>query len=151
MIDFGTVLNGYHMDETRMFVIGKMPERAMKASLAAMEIRNTILENVKPGVSMDDLFQISVEKAKSLGYEKEYLGPPDNKVSFVGHGIGLELVEPPFLASRKYSRLVAGMTLAIEPKMLFEGEFSAGIEDVFQVTETGYRMISKVPTTVFIC
>ena len=151
MIDFGTVLNGYHMDETRMFAIGKMPERAMNACLAAMEIRNTILENVKPGVTMDNLFQVSVEKAKSLGYEKEYLGPPGYKVSFVGHGVGLELVEPPIIASRKHSPLRAGMTLAIEPKMLFDSEFSAGIEDVFQVTETGYRMISQVPTTVFIC
>jgi Xaa-Pro aminopeptidase len=151
MIDFGTVLNGYHMDETRMFAIGKMPDEAMKASMAAIEIRNTILENVKPGVPMDELFQISVEKAKSLGYEDEYLGPPDYKVSFVGHGIGLELVEHPILAKGMQNRLEAGMTLAIEPKMLFQDKFSAGVEDVFLVTETGYRMITTVPTTVFIC
>ncbi len=68
MIDLGSVLNGYHMDETRMFAIESMPVRAMNACRAAIEIHNAVLEIVKPGISLDELFLHSVETAKSLGY-----------------------------------------------------------------------------------
>jgi len=151
MIDLGSVLNGYHMDETRMFAIGSMPGRAMDACRAAIEIHNVVLEKVKPGVSLDELFRHSVETAKSLGYAEPYLGPPGHEVSFVGHGIGLEIVEFPIIASGKKERLESGMTFALEPKMVFENKFSAGIESVFLVTETGARLISRVPLEIFIC
>ena len=70
---------------------------------------------------------------------------------FVGHGIGLEIVEPPFIAKNRKDILKPGMTFALEPKILFENEFSAGIESVFVVTDTGVRLISKVPVEVFVC
>ena len=151
MIDFGSVLNGYHMDETRMFAIESMPGRAMDACRAAIEIHNAVLEIVKPDISLDELFLHSVETAKSLGYSEPYLGPPGHEVSFVGHGIGLELIEFPIIAGGKKERLEPGMTFALEPKMVFENEFSAGIESVFLVTETGARLISKMPLEIFIC
>ncbi|MDX2439841.1 MAG: Xaa-Pro peptidase family protein [Desulfobacterales bacterium] len=151
MIDLGSVLNGYHMDETRMFAIESMPVRAMNACRAAIEIHNAVLEIVKPGISLDELFRHSVETAKSLGYAEPYLGPPGHEVSFVGHGIGLELIEFPIIAGGKKERLEPGMTFALEPKMVFENEFSAGIESVFLVTETGARLISKMPLEIFIC
>ncbi len=151
MIDLGSVLNGYHVDETRMFAIGSMPGRAMDACRAAIEIHNAVLEKVKPGISIDELFRHSVETANSLGYAKPYLGPPGHEVSFVGHGIGLEIVEFPIIASGKKERIEPGMTFALEPKMVFENEFSAGIESVFLVTETGARLISRVPLEIFIC
>jgi Xaa-Pro dipeptidase len=151
MVDFGTVLNGYHMDETRMFAIGSMPDKAFRACQTAMEIHNKVLDTVKPGVTLAELYQVSVSKAESLGYSEQFLGPPGDKVVFVGHGIGLELVESPIIAKDKEYHLEAGMTFSLEPKMVFENEFSAGIESVFLVTEKGYRLISKVPVDIFIC
>jgi Xaa-Pro dipeptidase len=151
MIDLGTVVNGYHTDETRMFAIGSMPERAMKACQASIEIHNTVLENVKPGVTVSELFRISVAKAESLGYADQYLGPVGHKVTFIGHGIGLELTEHPIIARNRDYILEPGMTFSLEPKMVFENEFSAGIESIFLVTETGHRLISKVPVDIFIC
>ncbi len=134
-----------------MFALGAMPDHAMKVCQASIEIHNSVLGKVKPGVSVDELFQHSVSIAKSLGYAKEYLGPPGYKVSFIGHGIGLELIEPPIIAKGRKDRLEKGMTFALEPKMVFEGEFAAGIESVVLVTETGSSLISKVPVEVFIC
>jgi Xaa-Pro aminopeptidase len=150
MIDFGAVLNGYHIDETRMFAIRTMPEKAYRASMAAIEIHNRILEEAKPGVTTDALFQFARDLAKSLGYDEFFLGPPAHKVKFVGHGIGLELVEPPFVAQNRGVSLEPGMVFALEPKMVFENEFSAGIESVFCVHETGARLISTVPVEIFI-
>ncbi|MFC1821622.1 M24 family metallopeptidase [Thermodesulfobacteriota bacterium] len=151
LIDFGTVLNGYHLDETRMFAIGSMPEKAMKACKVAIEIHDEILDKLKPGMTVGELFETSVNKAKLLGYSDTYLGPPDHKVSFVGHGVGLELIEHPIIAKGKQDILVPGMTLALEPKIVFENEFAAGIESVMLVTEKGCRLLSKVPVEVFIC
>jgi Xaa-Pro aminopeptidase len=69
----------------------------------------------------------------------------------VGHGIGLELIEPPVIAENKNDRLVPGMVFALEPKMVFENEFSAGVESDFLVTERGSRLLSRIPAKVFVC
>jgi Xaa-Pro dipeptidase len=150
MIDFGTVVNGYHIDETRFFAIGSMPERANQACLAAMEIHNEIIERATPGTAVSELFEYSVSRAAALGYQEQYLGPRGYKVVFVAHGVGLELVEPPYIAQGRPDLLAVGMTFALEPKLVFEGEFSAGIESVFVVTEKGGRLISKTPVEIFI-
>ena len=151
MVDMGLVLNGYHLDETRMLAIGGMPDKAMQASRAAIEIHNQVIDRAKPGIAVQELFEHSVNLAQSLGYAETYLGPPRHKVSFIGHGIGLEIVEPPFMAKNRKDILKPGMTFALEPKMLYENEFAAGIESVFVVTDTGARLISKVPVEVFVC
>ena len=151
MVDLGSVLNGYHMDETRMFAIDSLPEKAMQACLASIEIHDAVLEKVRPGVALESLFDLSEKLAERLGYAENYLGIPGHKVSFIGHGIGLELIEPPFMARNRKDCLEEGMVFALEPKMVFENEFSAGIESVFQVTEKCVRLISKVPVKVFVC
>ena len=151
MVDFSSVLNGYHMDETRMFALGSMPDKAVRACEAAIEIHNAVLEKVEPGMALGELFQISFSKAKTLGYEEQYLGPPGYQVAFIAHGVGLELIEPPIIAKDREDHLIPGMTFALEPKMVFQHEFAAGIESVFLVTETGYRLISQVPVEIFIC
>lgn len=151
MIDLATVMNGYHMDETRMFAIGSMPEKALNACRAAIEIQNSVIEKVTPGITVEELFLHAESLAASLGYAEYFLGPPGYKVSFIGHGVGLELIEQPVIARGKKDRLEPGMVFALEPKMLFPDEFSAGIESVFLVTETGARLISMVAPEVFIC
>jgi Xaa-Pro dipeptidase len=151
MVDLGSVLNGYHMDETRMFAIGSMPAKAMQTCRAAMEIHDAIIEKAKPGITLEELFDHSVRLAAKLGYAESYLGIPEHKVSFIGHGIGLEIVEPHIIARNRKDRLEPGMVFALEPKFVYKNEFCAGIESVFLVTETGTRLISKVPVEVFIC
>lgn len=149
MVDFVTLMDGYHMDETRMLSMCGLSPKAEKACRAAIEIHDHVLEKVKPGCIADELFQSSVDIAASLGYHEAYLGPPGRKVRFVGHGIGVELIEPPLIAAGHETVLKPGMTFALEPKMVFEGEFAAGIESVVTVTETGCRRISRVPVEVF--
>ena len=151
MVDLGSVLNGYHMDETRMFAIGSMPEKAMRVSCAAIEIHDRILDMAKPGVTTGELFDCSVHLAQKLGLAESYLGPPNHRVAFIGHGIGLEIVEPHIIARNREDQLEPGMTFALEPKFVCENEFTAGVESVFVVTNNGARLISKVPVEIFIC
>ena len=151
LIDFGSMVNGYHMDESRMFVLGKMESAAMDASLASIEILTRIQEIMKPGARIKDIFDASVQMANALGYEKEFLGLPELKSRFVGHGIGLELVENPILAKGRPTRLQEGMVFAVEPKFLFKDRFAAGIESMIQITRTGSRFLSVTENKIFIC
>lgn len=151
MMDFNCVLNGYHFDETRMLAIESMPQKALDASKAAIEIQNEVLNEIKPEVRLDELFRISSARAESLGYAGPYLGPPGYKVTFIGHGIGLELVEHPIMSDKSKVLVQPGMIFALEPKLVYLDEFATGIESIFVVTETGYRLISQTPVRVFIC
>ena len=151
MVDLGSVMNGYHLDETRMFAIGSMPEKACRASRAAIEIQAALIERAKPGVTLAELFNAASAMAGRLGFADVFLGPRGRQVRFIGHGIGLELVEPPIIAHGREAPLEAGMVLAVEPKLVYENEFAAGVESVFRVTPTGGRLISKVPAEIFIC
>jgi len=150
MVDFASALNGFHMDETRMFAIEHMPEKALAASQAAIAIHQELLETIKPGMRAHDVFTRALQLAEELGYKNSYLGRPGHQVSFIGHGIGYELIEPPLIAHGKEDILAPGMTLAMEPKFVFPEEFSAGIESVFMVTPSGTRLISKTAPQLFV-
>jgi Xaa-Pro aminopeptidase len=151
MVDLGSVMNGYHLDETRMFAIGSMPEKAYRASRCAIEVHDAVIAQARPGATLAELFDQAAAVAARLGFKEVFLGPPGHQVSFIGHGIGLELVEPPIIARGRDARLEAGMVFALEPKLVYENEFAAGVESVFQVTAAGGRLISKVPVEIFIC
>jgi Xaa-Pro dipeptidase len=148
MVDFAVQAGGYHMDETRMLAAGRLSGEAEDACKAAVEIHDRVIEMTGPGKTPDEIFRFARDAARRLGYEDSYLGPPGNKVRFVGHGIGVELIEPPFIAPGRNEPLLPGMTFAIEPKMVFEGRFGAGIESVVTVTENGSRLVSRVPVEV---
>jgi Xaa-Pro aminopeptidase len=151
MVDLGSVLNGYHLDETRMFAIGSMPAKPGRACRAAVEIHDAVISAARPGATLGELFELATAMAARLGFGDAFLGPPGHQVSFVGHGIGVELVEPPIIARGRDTPLEAGMVFALEPKMVYANEFAAGVESVFVVTETGGRLISKVPVEIFTC
>ena len=150
LVDFATNLNGYHMDETRMFAIGSMPQKALDGCRAAIDIHNGVLDALKPGMTAHEVYALSVQIAGQLGCDGPYLGPDGYKVSFVGHGIGMELIEFPILAKGKQTVLQPGMTLALEPKLVYGDAFMAGVESVFEVTQTGTRLISTIPVDIFV-
>jgi len=149
LIDFGTVIDGYHMDESRMFVIGKLPDSAEDASKASIEILYALLDRMRPGVPMDEIFETAVTIAKKLSFGDQFLGLPGLKSKFIGHGIGLELVENPILAKGKKTLLKPGMVFAIEPKFIFKNEFAAGIESVIHITENGSDFLSMTENKIF--
>jgi len=151
MADLSYVLNGYHFDETRMLVLGDMPYKAREAYKAITEVHDCVLDAVRPGVSMNALFDCANRKASALGYEDAFLGPPGEKVRFIGHGIGVELIEPPIIALGKREVLQEGMVFALEPKLTFQDAFAAGIESVFRVTAKGHRLMSRTPRDILTC
>jgi Xaa-Pro aminopeptidase len=149
LVDFGTSYHGYQVDETRMFSIGKMDQKFIDAYNACREIHDTVLEEVRPGADCEALFIKSLRLAEKLGYKDSYLGPPGLQTRFIAHGIGLELNELPFIAQDQSYPLEEWMTFAIEPKIVFPGEGSLGIENTVVVTRSGYEILTNVSQDIF--
>ena len=67
------------------------------------------------------------------------------RISFVAHGFGLEIDEPPFLARGYEVPLEEGMVFALEPKFVYEGEGAVGIENSYAVTADGVERLTTAP------
>lgn len=149
LVDFGTCYHGYQADETRMFSIGKMKQKFIDAYNACKEIHDTVLEETRPGADCEAIFLKTLRLAEKLGYKDSYLGPPGLQTRFVAHGIGMELNELPFIAQGQSYPLEKGMTFALEPKIVFPGEGSVGLENTVVVTEKGYQILTPVSQKIF--
>jgi len=144
LVDFGTCYHGYQADETRMFSIGEMEDKFIDAYNVCQEIHDAVLEETRPGADCEAIFQHTLQLAEKLGYKNSYLGPPGLQTRFVGHGIGLELNEFPFLAQGHSYPLEQGMAFAVEPKIVFPGEGSVGLENTVVVTQDGYDILTPL-------
>jgi Xaa-Pro aminopeptidase len=149
LVDFGTCFHGYQADETRMFSIGKMEQKFIDAYKACREIHDAVLEDARPGADCEAIFFKTHQLAEKLGYKDSYLGPPGLQTRFIAHGIGLELNELPFLARGQSYPLEQGMTFAVEPKIVFPGEGSVGIENTVVVTRDGCEILTPASQKIF--
>lgn len=145
LLDYVGVFNGYLVDMTRMFVIGTLDSRLQRAFDVSLAIQQHLVANLKPGSICAELFaqaQVMAEAADLVGH---FMGPPGENAKFVGHGVGLELDEFPVLAQGFNMPLIAGQTIAIEPKFVFPGLGAIGIENTWAVTEKGGEKITNMP------
>ncbi len=149
LVDFGTCYHGYQADETRLFSIGRMDRKFIDAYQACREIHDAVLAETQPGADCDAIFVRSLRLAEKLGYRDSYLGPPGLQTHFIAHGIGLELNEPPFLARGQSYSLEEGMTFAVEPKIVFPGEGSVGLENTVVVTAKGFEILTPLEMEIF--
>jgi Xaa-Pro dipeptidase len=149
LLDFGICYHGYQVDQTRMYSIGRMKQKFIDAYEACREIHEAVLEETRPGTDCEAIFMKTVELAQRLGYKDSYLGLPGLQTRFIGHGIGLELNELPFLAQGHSTPLEEGMVFAFEPKMVFPGEGGVGLENTVVVTRTGYEILTPTENTIF--
>jgi Xaa-Pro aminopeptidase len=90
-----------------------------------------------PGVKAGDLYEMATEMSERLGYGENFMGAGGQKIRFAGHGIGLELDEYPFIAKGQKMVLEEGMTIAVEPKLVFPGKGVVGIENTHLVGKDG--------------
>jgi Xaa-Pro dipeptidase len=145
VLDYAFNYQGYHLDQTRMFCWGTPSPEAVKAFQTMLEIEQTLMEELQPGKSWSELYELAVKLATDLGYGAEFMGMGSEKVRFVGHGVGLELDEPPYLAPRLDFPILPGMVIALEPKVALPGIGVIGNEDSVLVTEAGCECLTVAP------
>ena len=150
LVDFGICYHGYQVDQTRMFAIGSMPEPFTSAYEACREIHYRVLDKLLKGATSKDLFRYSLDLAENMGYKDNYLGIKPHKVRFLGHGIGLELSEMPYIAANHEYYIEDNMVFAIEPKMVFPGKGICGIENTVQIKDGEYRILTNTNEKIII-
>ena len=84
-----------------------------------------------------------LDEAADAGYAEHFMNRGENKVRFLGHGIGLEMDEVPILARRFTEPLAAGMVFAVEPKIIFD-DGGVGVEDTIVVGAGGGEVVTPL-------
>ncbi len=140
-IDYTCVINGYTADGARMFVLGSASRQLQQAHRAALTIQERITAMIQPGVAGEDIYEQAVAMACEMGLEEHFMGMGNNRVRFIGHGVGLELDEFPIFAKGMKMPLLPGMTFALEPKFVFP-EGAVGIENTYALTADGLKVLT---------
>ena len=135
MADMSGNYTAYQTDMTRVFSIGKLPDRAYRVHRVALEIQARMERTAKPGVSCAELYRDALAMAGQEGLKDCFMGT-HLQAKFVGHGVGLEINELPVLTTRSKDILQPGMTFAFEPKFVLAGIGAVGIENTFLVTDS---------------
>ena len=134
-VDLVGAVDGYVADATRTLFRGE-PRAPLGEALAVCEaILADLEELMRPGVPAQDLYRRGLELATEAGFGDHWMGHGPARVRFVGHGIGLDINERPFLAEGFEEPLEVGNAIAVEPKLVFPGVGAVGVENSYLVTD----------------
>lgn len=135
LIDMGATLDGYASDMTRVVFLGRPNGRIKRLYRAVWESQQAAIDAVRPGVTAGFVDRKAREALKKHKLDKAF-------VHSTGHGLGLEIHEPPRLGKGDKSRLVEGMAITIEPGVYLEGFGGVRIEDTVVVTRSGCEVLT---------
>jgi Xaa-Pro aminopeptidase len=147
MVDMVGNYTAYLTDMTRVFSVGKLPELAYRAHQTSIEIQEKIMQAARPGVACAALYALALAVVEKQGLTGYFMGTRQ-QAKFVGHGIGLQINEPPVLTSRSKEELQPNMMIALEPKFVIPGVGAVGVENSFRVTETGIEKITDFEESI---
>lgn len=136
IIDIGATLNGYKSDITRMVYLGEPTAEFLSAYEAVNQANLAARAQVKVGVSAQEVDRAARNTLKEHGLAEYF-------VHRTGHGIGLDIHEPPYIMEGNQTPLQAGMTFSIEPGVYLVGKYGIRIEDIVAVTDQGARVLSQ--------
>lgn len=136
MVDMNGAFNAYQTDMTRVWSLGDLPEKALKAHKCSIEILRSLEELGRPGIPVSDLYKKAEEIAHQWDLGEYFMGHRQ-KAGFIGHGVGIELNEQPAITARNKTLLKENMTLALEPKFVLPGVGATGVENTYVVTNEG--------------
>ncbi len=135
MVDGGCRVEGYSSDVTRTVVFGRPSDKMIRVWEIVRKAQAAALEAARPGATCE-----SVDAAARKVIEDAGFGPGYKHFAHrLGHGIGLEGHEYPYLVKGNKLRLEPGMTFSNEPGVYIYGEFGIRTEDCMVVTEDGAR------------
>jgi Xaa-Pro dipeptidase len=143
LVDAGCSVEGYESDVSRTVIFGKPSDRQKEVFDVVLKAQQAGFRAVKPGVACGD-----IDKAARKVMEDEGFGPGYKYFAHrLGHGIGLDGHEYPYLVKDNPLPLKSGMTFSNEPGIYIYGEFGIRVEDCFAVTENGAFVLGGMQTT----
>ena len=141
-IDVGYGVNGYHSDRTQIYIFGQNPpDYAVQTHKKCMDIQKNAALLLKPG-NIPSVIYNSVISALDSEFLSNFMGVENERVKFLGHGVGLQIDEYPVIANKFNEPLEENMTIALEPKNSIKNFGIVGVEDTYVVTKEGGRCIT---------
>ena len=141
MVDMAGNYSPWMTDMTRVFSVGKTTDLAYKAHQVSMDIHDKIQKIAKVGSSCAQLYNQAMDLVKAEDLSSYFMGTKQ-QAKFIGHGLGLEINEPPVLTPRSKELLEENTIFALEPKFAIPGVGAVGIENTYLVTSTGLEKIT---------
>jgi Xaa-Pro aminopeptidase len=138
VVDQGAILDDYVSDMTRLACLGSLSDRQRLVFRAVREAQEAAIDAVKAGVKAQSVDRKARQVLKKFKLDKAFSHS-------TGHGVGLEIHEPPRIGPRENTRLASGMVITIEPGAYVEGLGGVRIEDVVLVTSTGCQVLTRTP------
>ena len=133
-IDMGCKVNGYCSDMTRTFFVGEVPEEVKKVYDLVLKNQVQTQEEFKDGANTRLLSKMVENDFKLNGYDL---------IHSLGHGVGMEIHEPPYINSKSDVQLKENMIVTNEPGIYIPGKFGVRIEDTVQITKFGCISLTK--------
>lgn len=141
MVDMAGNYTPYLSDMTRTFSVGEIPEEAHRAHELSIQMHEGFMQFLKPGVACSDVYNRAMQMVVENKMENCFMGTTQ-QAKFIGHGVGLEINEPPVFAPRSREILQTGMAIALEPKFVLPGIGAVGIENTYFVTDAGLEKVT---------
>ncbi len=138
VFDFGAELDGYLSDMTRTVVIGDPSDEYRKVYDIVLRANQAAFEAVRPGVPCEDIDKAARDLITEAGYGEYF-------IHRVGHGLGLDVHEDPYLVKGNTTPLAPGMVFSDEPGIYIPGKFGVRIEDTVVCTEDGAERLNGAP------
>ena len=140
--DFGVILAGYCSDQTRTVWMsaasGASEKQARRAYEPVKEAQAAAIAAVRAGVSSAEVDAAARKVLRRAGLGRYF-------THSTGHGVGLEIHEPPRIAAGQKETLKTGMVITIEPGIYFPGKWGVRIEDMVAVNESGCEVLTPTP------
>ncbi len=137
VIDSGVILRGYCSDMTRTLHVGRVGREERKWYEAVLEAQLAGIAAVKPGRTAGEVDKACRQVLRRAGLDRFF-------THSTGHGVGLEIHEPPRLGKGQAEELQPGMVITIEPGVYVPGKGGIRIEDMVLVTASGCEVLTPV-------
>jgi Xaa-Pro aminopeptidase len=141
VLDYGVILAGYCSDMTRTVHIGRPTVKERAIYEAVLEAHEAAKAAVRPGVTCGEVDAAARKVLTRAKLEKYF-------THSTGHGVGLEIHEPPRIGKKQDDLLAAGMVITIEPGVYLPGEGGVRIEDMVLVTDNGFETLTPTPKSL---
>ena len=146
LVDLGLNKAGYHGDMARTYAVGEVSGEMRRLATICRELEDVALEAIRPGLTAASVYVAARAAAERLGVLDTFQGGGP----YIGHGIGLELDEPPVLGPGVTMALQEGMILTVEPKLISPAFGAVNIEDDVVVTADGCEILGDLPRCLFV-
>lgn len=139
LVDGGCSVNGYQSDVSRTVVYGEPSDKQKEVWRLVYEAQTLALETARPGVTCGDLDRIARSHIEEAGYGPGY----EYFTHRLGHGIGLEGHEEPYLVETNDLPMEPGMSFSNEPGIYVPVEFGVRLEDIMVITSDGAEILGE--------